>query len=497
MRPLYGYRSSRGSDRFENGRRIASFASVGLLLFAAAAAHANAADPPNIVWLIGEDMGPDLGCWGAPVHTPHLDGLAAQGMRFRRVFGTASVCMPNRTAMITGVTQSSLGSVTMRPPKRFQRALPDGVAPLPELLRRHGYFTGNIRDGGMGAHGKDDWNFLYEGPKWDTNKLADLPKNQPFYAQFNFPEAHRPHYRDQQHPIDAAAVNLPPYYPDHPVARRAWADYLESIQLLDRKVGRVLAWLDEQGLADNTIVFFLSDHGEAFLRGKYFLYDCSLNQPVIVRWPAGATAPDGYEAGAVSDRLTAAIDLAPETLRAAGIAIPDWMHGRPFIGGPARDFVYSAADWIGGAQPKSRSVRTDTLKYIRNFNTDISVHSASTEYRKALHPLYPLVDLLAARDELSPLHRALLVDNLVDEELYDLRSDPHELVNLVEDPTYAGDLKSLRELLAKSIEATGDLGLDELDPDHAEYFRQYRRDQARSQAAAQRRLREKVEAQLD
>jgi arylsulfatase A-like enzyme len=127
------------------------------------AAEANEQQRPNIIWVIGEDMGPDLGCWGTSVYTPNIDRLAADGMRFTRVFGTASVCMPNRTAMITGVTQTTLGSVTMRPPKQFMRPLPGKVKPLPTLMRERGYHTGNIRDNEIGSTGKDDWNFQFEG----------------------------------------------------------------------------------------------------------------------------------------------------------------------------------------------------------------------------------------------------------------------------------------------------------------------------------------------
>ena len=146
-------------------------------------ADANTPTPPrNIIWILGEDMGPDLGCWGTNVHTPHIDKLAADGMRFTHLFGTASVCMPNRTAMITGVTQTTLGAVTMRPPKKFMRPLPAEVVPLPVLLRRLGYLTGNVGREELGCNGKDDWNFQYDGETWNTRELDDLKGKQPFYA---------------------------------------------------------------------------------------------------------------------------------------------------------------------------------------------------------------------------------------------------------------------------------------------------------------------------
>ena len=483
-----------------------SFTLAGLIALAGVASLAptEAAEKPrpnpstplraNIIWILGEDMGPDLGCWGVDVHTPNIDRVAAEGMRFTHVFGTASVCMPNRTAMITGVTQTTLGAVTMRPPKQFMRPLPGEVKPLPAVLRELGYFSGNIENGKIGSGGKDDWNFQYDGKAWDTRELAELKARQPFYAQFNFPMAHRPFRQDEEHPVDPDSVDLPPYYPDHPVPRQSWSDYLESIQHLDRNVGKVLAWLDEEGLAENTIVFFLSDHGEAFLRGKYFLYDCSLNQPLIIRWPAVCNPPFDFQVGRVSESLLSATDITAQTVTAAGGAVPDWMHGRPFLGPDIelRNEVFSAADWYGGSTLKSRSIRAESYKYIRNFNTRLSVNSASTEYRKALHPMYHLVNILAERDELSALHRTLLFDPLPDEELYDLDEDPHELHNLASDPAWSMVKADLRQQLEAWIQSSGDLGFEEKDPEHVRFFETYREKQEKSYRKKRNALREKV-----
>jgi len=431
---------------------------------------------PNIIWIISEDMGPDLRCWGVDVHTPDIDGLAKQGVRYTRVFGTASVCMPNRTAMITGVTQTTLGAVTMRPPQEFKRPLTGGVKPLPAVMRELGYFTANIKDKAIGSGGKDDWNFRYDGKTWDTSTLADLKEKQPFYAQFNFKMAHRPFKQDHEHPVDPAKVDLPPYYPDHPVARQSWSDYLESIQHLDRNVKRVLQWLETEQLDDNTIVFFLSDHGEAFLRGKYFLYDCSLNQPLIVRWPEACDPPAGFKPGTADDRMIAAIDITAQTVACGDGKVPEWMHGRAFLarGTEPREEIFSAADWYGGSKLKSRSVRTEKYKYIRNYNTSLSVNSASTEHRIAKHPMFHLVEILAERNELSPLHRTLLFDNLPEEELYDLTKDPHEIKNLADDPAMAEVKNELRGKHEKWIKDSGDLGFEEKHPDHITFFTKYK-----------------------
>jgi len=474
---------------------VALCSMIHLAIFSLAwAVETNKKQRPNIIWIVGEDMGPDLGCWGTSVHTPNIDRLAANGMRFTRVFGTASVCMPNRTAMITGVMQTTLGAVTMRPPKQFMRPLPGKVKPLPAVMRENGYYTGNIRDGGIGATGKDDWNFLFEGKKWDTAELSELKSRQPFFAQFNFLMAHRPFRQDAEHPIDPDDVDLPPYYPDHPVVRQAWSDYLESIQHLDRGVGRVTAWLQREGLAERTIVFFLSDNGEAFLRGKCFLYDCSLNQPLIVRWPHSCNPPEGFKPKTASDRLLAAIDVTAQTVDCAGGKVPQWMHGRPFLGPNAeqRSEVFSAADWYGGSKLKSRSIRTERYKYIRNFNTSLSVHSASTEYRMAMHPMYHLLELLDQRRELDLLHRRLLLAPLPEEELYDLIEDPHELNNLATISALAEEKQKLRGRLEQWIEESGDLGFKPKQPEHIEFFEDYRNNNRRRYESRREALRKEV-----
>ena len=408
---------------------------------------------PNIVWIMSEDMGPDLGCYGTNVHTPNIDRLAREGARYTRLFGTASVCMPNRTAMVTGVHQASLGAVTMRPPKEFMRPLPGDVKPLPALLRDRGYFTANIRNPELGFGAKNDWNFRYEGPTWHTRKLEEVPLDRPLFLQFNIFLPHRPYKQDEQHPVDPATVAFPPYYPDHPVVRQSWSDYLESIQHMDRSVGNALDWIDKNGLADNTIVIYTSDHGEAFLRGKYFLYDCSLNQPLVVRWPEACDPPAGLTPGSRDDRLIAAIDLAAQIAQVACGEVPDWMHGRAILGPqtPGRDAIYSAADWIGEARLKSRSVRTDRYRYIVNHNTDLSVQNASTAYRIAMHPMHHLVEILDERGALSASHRRMLLDPLPAEELYDLEADPHELNNLARDPAMA-DTQSPAARSARSVD---------------------------------------------
>ena len=455
---------------------------------------------PNIIWLISEDMGRDLGCYGVKVHTPNIDALAAAGVRHTRMYGTGSVCMPNRTAMMLGLPQTTVGAVTMRPPAKFMRALPGEMAPLPELMQRIGYVTGNISSTTMGTHGKDDWNFRYTGKSWDTHDVNGLKTGKPFYAQFNFHESHRTYSHDARRPIDPQSVVLPPYLPDHPVARQDWALYLESVQILDRNVGLVLDWVRQEGLADSTIIFFLSDHGVESLRGKGSAYDEGFKQPLIIRWPTGCNPPLGWRPGQVDDRLISAIDLAPQTIDMAGGKVPAWMQGRVFHGknsSPARDALFSANDSIGGVWLRSRTVRTDQFHYIRNYITDLSVLESQSEYKMATNPNYALVNILAERNELSPLHRRLYVDKLPPDELYDIKADPYELNNLAGVAAYGTVQQELKGRLDRWIHESGDLRFEPLAPEHIAFFTKYRADQAKDLAKKITALHDSVQSSVE
>lgn len=280
------------------------------LVLAAQIGLATPGTQPNIVWIISDDLSPDLGCYGEQteaVATPHLDALAKEGVRFTHVFGTSSVCSPNRSAYNTGMYQTSIGAHHHRTLK--QSPLPDGVKSIPEYFRAAGYFVTNGRPEGtpgkpMTRTGKLDWNFSIDGDPFDGTDWSQRAPDQPFFAQVNIDEAHRPWTRDMKRPVDPSKVSLPPYYPDHPLVRVDWSRYLEEVQVFDRRVGAILARLENEGLAENTIVMVFGDNGRSFPRDKGYVYDGGLRVPLIVRWP------DGRNAGTVDDRLISMIDLA-------------------------------------------------------------------------------------------------------------------------------------------------------------------------------------------
>lgn len=423
---------------------------------------------PNILWLVAEDFGPHLGCYGTKeVHTPNLDRLAAGGVRYTRFFTTAPVCSPSRSAFMTGMYQTTIGAHQHRSHRDDDYRLPQGVRILADWMRDAGYFTANVRElppnMGFRGTGKTDWNFRYTGKPFDSDKWADLKSNQPFYAQINFQETHRKFHAPKK--ADPAKVEIPPYYPDHPVVREDWAAYLDAATELDRKVGLILDQLAADGLASNTVVLFFGDNGAAHVRSKQFCYESGLNVPLIMRWPANFAAPRHYKMGAVDDRLLEAIDLAPTMLAIAGTARPDRMQGRVFFGanaGSSKEYVFGARDRCDETVFRFRTVRDQRYRYIRNFTPD-RPFLQTNNYKEKQYPVWNLLKELHAAGKLAPEQAALCAPTMPEEELYDLQNDPHEVKNLSQSPEHQKTLARLRDVLGKWIENTNDQGR-ELEP---------------------------------
>ncbi len=457
-----------------------------------------AAERPNVLWLIAEDLSSDLGCYGVKVHTPNLDRLAADGMRLTHMFTTSGVCSPSRTALAVGSMQTSVGAFHMRYPPELRPALPDGVSTIAELMQDAGYATANLamRGSRPAGSGKDDWMFqTRKRRQWVLKAWDELADNQPFYAQINFRLTHRPWERDPGRPVDPAVVELPPYYPDDPIVRKDWAAYLESVQVLDRQVGRILEMLRKDGLDRNTIVFFIGDHGRPFTRAKYWCYDSGLRVPCLLLWPREVPTPRGYAPGTDSQRLLSSIDLTATTLALAGGRRPETMEGQIFLGDsqdPPRSAVFAAADRIGELEFQTRSVRTGRYRYVRNERSGFTINEASTAHRKGNHPLYHVLRKWEMEGRLNAAQRTV-VDPLPGEQLFDLETDPFEITNLAGEPAYAEALADLRARLDAWITETGDQGRRPDSPEIIAAFEQYGRDSAKKYAAGHERLRKMVE----
>jgi arylsulfatase A-like enzyme len=435
---------------------------------------------PNVLWLIGENIAPDLGCYGEKlVETPSLDRLAAEGVRFTRVFATSPVCAPSRSAFMTGMYQTSTDTHNMRSHRDDEFRLSPAVRPLTHRLRDAGYFTANIKtiDGQVVGTGKLDLNFVNEGPIYDSEDWSALRERQPFFATVNLPEveydiydrqsARKPRVEwvgEHDHPQIATPENVtpPPYYPDHPITRQEWARYLNSISGMDRRVGRVLERLRADSLEQNTVVIFFADNGRLEARGIHWCYDSGLHVPLIIRWPRRVPAPPQFRTGAVNDQVVSLLDLTATTLAIAGIPRPPGMQSRIFLreeADPPRHYAFSARDRIDETVNRIRSVRDERYRYIRNFMPEQSF-TALNRYKEKCFLVIPLMRELHADGKLTGPPLALMAPRLSKEELYDTQADPHEIENLVgsERQEHRLALARLRAALDVWIAETGDLG---------------------------------------
>jgi N-sulfoglucosamine sulfohydrolase len=420
---------------------------------------------PNILWLIGEDIGPEaLSSFGTPgAFTPNLDRLAEQGVRYTRAYA-GMVCSVSRSGFMTGMYSVSIGTHNHRSHRNDGYPLPEGVRLLTDWLRDEGYFTANLRQLpaslGFKGTGKTDWNFKYNGKPFDTADWNDLKSHQPFYAQINFNETHRKFKAPARANPDKVA--LPPYYPDHPVARKDWAEYLDATSELDRKVGLVLKQLEIEGLASNTIVVFFGDNGQAHVRGKQFCYEEGLHIPMILRWPNNLPAPKQIKAGLRDDRLIDAIDLAPTMLAVAGAKKPAKMQGRIFLGNRVeapRDYIFSSRDRCDGTVMRIRAVRDARYRYIRNFTPETPL-LAKNNYKETQYPVWNLLKELHTAGKLTPAQKFLCQPRLPEQELYDLETDPHQISNLAksDQSSHQSALKKLRGALEQWIVDVDDQG---------------------------------------
>ncbi len=432
---------------------------------------------PNILWISAEDLSPDLACYGDRyARAPNLDKFAAEGARYTNAFSSAPVCAPSRSAIITGMYPTTIGSLHMR----SKAVPPPGVKAFTETLRAAGYYCTN--------NAKTDYNF--EAPPanrppdtvWDeTSRTAHWrnrpDKSQPFFAVFNHEVTHEGQVRSDDATYakntaalkpedfhDPAKVTVPPYYPDTPVVRKNIARYYDLITALDYQITKLLNQLEEDGLAGNTIVFFWGDHGRGLTRGKRWVYDSGTRVPLLVRWP-GKIKP-----GTVDDRMVSLIDLGPTVLSLAGIKPSAHMQGQTFLGEHAakpRQYVFSHRDRMDETYDMMRAVRDNRYRYIRNFHPgrpyaqyiaymeEMPIlkemrrlykdhfNALSPDYGKALNE----TQLLYFRPEKPP------------EELYDLTTDPYEVKNLAGLPQHQDTLKRMRAALEQWQKETKDLGL--------------------------------------
>lgn len=458
---------------------------ISALLIISADLPLNAAEraaTPNILWIIAEDMGPELSCYGTPeVSTPAIDSLASRGMLFRNAFTVTPVCSTSRSSFMTGMYAMSIDAHNHRSHRDGTNPLPDGVRVLTDWLRPAGYFTANLKTLASDPQeakfykgtGKTDWNFSYPKGKrpFDSDRKADisaLKDHQPFYAQVNFSETHRGGAWNDSHkhidkPADPAKVVIPPYYPDHAVTRAVWAQYLNAVMAADKKVEHIMETLKRDGLDKNTIVLFMGDHGRAMPRGKQWPYDSGLHIPLVVYWPednADLPLPKGFTRGTTTDQLVASIDLTATTLDWAGVPKPEKMQGRVLFGNAAeapREILFAGRDRGDETVLHIRTARDARFRYIRNGYPERPFLELN-RYKESSYPIIGLLRHLQAKGELSGPPSMLMADHRPAEELYDLQEDPYEIHNLADDPAHAATKQRLTAALTQWQDEIDDKG---------------------------------------
>ena len=443
---------------------------------------------PNILWLVTEDMGPYIPSFGdSTIVTPNLSRLAKEGVVYPNLYSTSGVCAPSRAAITTGMYPSGIGANHMRTTSYTEETgLPSyGAVPpaearmVSELLRMNGYYCSN--------NNKEDYQFKAPKTGWDESSPYAHWRNrgddQPFFSVFNFTDTHESglfepygfrnietrHYRagdttytwksdrmtEQETPVHLSKeteFSIPPYLPDTPTVRRdMWKAY-NNIAEMDRQVGAILKQLEDDGLLENTIIFFYGDHGGPLPREKRLVYDSGLNTPLIIRFP------NKQHSETKDDQLLSFVDFAPTLLSLIGVEPPKYMQGKAFLGDykskEKRKYIHGAADRFDGFTDVIRAVRDNQFKYIRNYRPDQGYY-LPVEYRERIPTMK---EMLRMHDEgkLDSIQSLWFRKKKEPEELYDCEADPHEINNLAKDPAYRKKLEELSTEMDRWLQEIGD-----------------------------------------
>lgn len=419
-----------------------------------------AAARPNILWILAEDHGPQLGCYGYPlVETPNIDRLASEGVRYEHAHTTAPVCSASRSAFNVGLYQTTTGTHNHRSHRKDGYRLPAGAKLVSHRLQEAGYFTANVKGEiapGVRGAAKTDFNFDVESPfmgeHWNQRQ-----KGQPFYAQVNFQATHKgPAFveaRKLPKLIDPAKVELPPYWPDHPAVRDEFANYLDCVNLLDRQVGALVAALKRDGVYENTLVFFMGDNGRCLIRGKQWCYDAGTHVPMIAR------GPGVLKTGTAVSSPVSSLDMTATSLAAAGIALPQPFHGRPLwgVGAKPREYVVTARDRCDMTVDRIRCVRDAQYSYIRNFMAE-RPYTQFNRYIQTQYPTLGAMQELHKAGKLKGPELLFMAERKPEVEFYDVKRDPHEIRNLAGEAAQQGRMKRYAGILDTWMKETDDKG---------------------------------------
>ncbi|WP_345192465.1 sulfatase [Algibacter agarivorans] len=436
---------------------------------------------PNILWLVTEDMGAYIPPFGdSTVTTPNLSKLATEGVIYPNLYSTSGVCAPSRAAIATGMYPSSIGANHMRVNSytkergmpAYEAVPPFEVKMISEWLRRAGYYCTN--------NYKEDYQFKAPVTAWDESSpyahWRNRAENQPFFSVINFTDTHESglfepygfreietrlyHAGDRDYnwknkgashannrmteaetpvhlPKDTK-FDIPPYLPDTDKTRRDMWKLYNNIGEMDHQVGAVLKQLEDDGLLDNTIIFFYGDHGGPLPREKRLIYDSGLNTPMIIRFPKK------MHSGTKDNQLISFVDFAPTLLSLIGEAPKPYMQGQAFLGkykAENRTYIHGAADRFDGFTDAIRAVRDNQYKYIRNYRPQQGYYLPIV-YRERIPTMQELLRL-KEEGKLNDIQMQWFREQKPKEELFDCKADPFELNNLADKPEYQEKLNEL------------------------------------------------------
>ncbi len=420
-------------------------------------------EPVNILWLFGEDISPWMPAYGDnTVETPNIDFLIDNGVLFTNCYATCSVSSPTRSALVTGMLQTSIGAHNHRTGRtdKLLYELPEGVKVLPEILKENGYHTFNS--------GKDDFNWQYNWEDYWTgphmtisfyNQIGggswnDREEGQPFFGEIELYGGKN--YAKSEDPIDLDKIKVPPYYPDTKNTREQMAIHYNQIKMTDKDIANVIENMKKDGIYENTIIVFLSDNGYQLPRDKQFLYDGGIRMPLVISAPGNPKLLEdlGVQKG-IREDLVSLIDLNATTLAMAGVEIPDYMEAKNvFAKDYHRDYIVAARDRCDYTIDRIRAIRTKDFKYIKNFMTDRPL--MQPQYRDESKWFIQFMN--DWKEGKVKFYDEWLKDYRPSEELYDIVNDPYEINNLATDPNYKDQLDKMRNYLTEWIKETGDKG---------------------------------------
>ena len=450
-----------------------SFLFFGLLLITTPSSLAQkiSKKPLNVVWISCEDMGPVLSAYGnKAVHTPNIDRLANEGIKYTNAYATVGVCAPSRFSIITGMYPARLGAHNMRTGDHnnfkwpediklrkdkgvldksgknvpdYEVVPPAYVKPFPEYLRAKGYYCVNDN--------KCDYQFNAPFTAWDDvyggGSYKNAPEGRPFFYVKNYYTTHESRIwlrKDKPMTVAPSSVSVPDYYADIPIVREGIARKYSNIEALDKEVGILLDALEADGVMENSVIFFWSDHGGNLLRQKRAVGDSGLHVPLIIRYP------DGYRAGETESRMVSLMDLGPTVLSLTGQKPPKYMDGKAFAGPfeeAPRGYIYGSADRFDESTDMQRSVLDGRYVYIKNFMPELPLIYRN-RYREQIPMNKHLIEL-DVEGKLEGDAAYIFMKTKPLEELYDLKNDPYEVHNLANDPAHAEKLKLLRSQLSQ------------------------------------------------